>query len=60
VLPRHESWPLVTLQFILGSESGLWARIKRKGKGAGGWDGQQPLKHQQPAQAQLAETKKVQ
>jgi len=30
VLPHHTSWPLVTLQFILGSDSGLFARIKRK------------------------------
>lgn len=32
-LPCHKSWPLVTLQFILGEDSGLFARIKRKGKG---------------------------
>ncbi|KAK0548119.1 sphingolipid delta-4 desaturase [Tilletia horrida] len=30
VLPFHTSWPLVTLQFILGSDSGLFARIKRQ------------------------------
>ncbi len=29
-LPSHSSWPLVTLQFILGTDSGLFARIKRK------------------------------
>jgi sphingolipid 4-desaturase/C4-monooxygenase len=29
-LPYHTSWPLVTLQFILGTDSGLFARIKRK------------------------------
>ncbi|KAK0541516.1 sphingolipid delta-4 desaturase [Tilletia horrida] len=29
VLPFHTSWPMVTLQFILGSDSGLFARIKR-------------------------------
>lgn len=33
VLPRHTSWCLVTLQFILGHESGLYARIKRAAKG---------------------------
>lgn len=32
VLPHHTSWPLVTLQFILGEDSGLFARIKRKSK----------------------------
>lgn len=31
-LPRHTSWPMVTVQFILGTDSGLWARIKRKAK----------------------------
>lgn len=29
VLPHHTSWPLVTLQFIFGEDSGLFARIKR-------------------------------
>ncbi|KDN37239.1 hypothetical protein K437DRAFT_251995 [Tilletiaria anomala UBC 951] len=29
-LPSHRSWPLVTLQFIFGTDSGLFARIKRK------------------------------
>ncbi|KAE8227445.1 hypothetical protein CF319_g55 [Tilletia indica] len=33
VLPHHTSWPLVTLQFILGSDSGLFSRIKRKPAG---------------------------
>ncbi|CAD6893437.1 unnamed protein product [Tilletia controversa] len=33
VLPHHTSWPLVTLQFILGSDSGLFARIKRQPAG---------------------------
>ena len=33
VLPHHTSWPMVTLQFILGEDSGLFARIKRLGKG---------------------------
>lgn len=33
MLPHHTSWPLVTLQFILGEDSGLFARIKRRGKG---------------------------
>ncbi|PWN91852.1 hypothetical protein FA10DRAFT_265686 [Acaromyces ingoldii] len=32
VLPHHTSWPLVTLQFILGEDSGLFARIKRVAK----------------------------
>ncbi|MCO5589928.1 hypothetical protein L7F22_043897 [Adiantum nelumboides] len=32
VLPHHTSWPLVTLQFILGEDSGLFARIKRLNK----------------------------
>lgn len=31
-LPYHTSWPMVTVQFILGTDSGLWARIKRKAK----------------------------
>lgn len=31
-LPYHTSWPMVTVQFILGTDSGLWARIKRKSK----------------------------
>ncbi|CEH13778.1 fatty acid desaturase [Ceraceosorus bombacis] len=35
VLPRHTSWPLVTVQFILGTDSGLYARIKRLSKKAG-------------------------
>lgn len=35
VLPCHTSWPLVTLQFILGTDSGLYARIKRLSKTAG-------------------------
>ncbi|EPQ28704.1 uncharacterized protein PFL1_04007 [Pseudozyma flocculosa PF-1] len=29
ILPHHTSWPMVTLQFILGADSGLFARIKR-------------------------------
>ncbi len=29
VLPRHESWPMVTVRFIVGTDSGLWARVKR-------------------------------
>ncbi|KAN0061671.1 sphingolipid delta-4 desaturase [Thecaphora frezii] len=29
VLPHHTSWPMVTVQFILGTDSGLFARIKR-------------------------------
>lgn len=33
-LPYHTSWPMVTVQFILGTDSGLWARIKRKARGA--------------------------
>jgi sphingolipid delta-4 desaturase len=33
VLPHHTSWPLVTLQFILGEDSGLFARIKRRTTG---------------------------
>ncbi|PWN21182.1 hypothetical protein BCV69DRAFT_282676 [Microstroma glucosiphilum] len=32
-LPCHTSWPMVTVQFILGTDSGLFARIKRVGKG---------------------------
>ncbi|CAO1636146.1 unnamed protein product [Parajaminaea phylloscopi] len=32
-LPAHTSWPMVTVQFILGTDSGLWARIKRRAKG---------------------------
>ncbi|PWN27513.1 hypothetical protein BDZ90DRAFT_220408 [Jaminaea rosea] len=32
-LPSHKSWPMVTVQFILGTDCGLWARIKRKAKG---------------------------
>lgn len=35
-LPYHTSWPMVTVQFILGTDSGLWARIKRKAKVAVG------------------------
>lgn len=31
-LPSHGSWPMVTVQFILGTDSGLWARIKRKAR----------------------------
>lgn len=31
-LPHHTSWPMVTVQFILGTDSGLFARIKRKAK----------------------------
>ncbi|PWZ02184.1 hypothetical protein BCV70DRAFT_198464 [Testicularia cyperi] len=33
-LPHHTSWPMVTLQFILGSDSGLFARIKRANRDA--------------------------
>ncbi|UZJ53570.1 hypothetical protein CBS101457_002890 [Exobasidium rhododendri] len=29
VLPHHTSWPLVTLQFIFGEDSGMFARVKR-------------------------------
>lgn len=32
ILPYHTSWPMVTLQFILGTDSGLFARIKRAPK----------------------------
>ena len=28
-LPHHLSWPMVTVRFILGHDSGLWARVKR-------------------------------
>lgn len=31
-LPHHTSWPMVTLQFILGTDSGLFARVKRPNK----------------------------
>lgn len=31
-LPYHTSWPMVTIQFILGTDSGLFARIKRTPK----------------------------
>lgn len=34
VLPRHTSWPMVTVRFILGTDSGLWARIKRPNRDA--------------------------
>ncbi|CAO1615610.1 unnamed protein product [Sympodiomycopsis kandeliae] len=42
-LPHHTSWPMVTVQFILGTDSGLWARIKRKARGtvAAGYSRQQ-------------------
>lgn len=33
-LPRHESWPMVTVRFILGEDSGLWARVKRVNRDA--------------------------
>ncbi|GAC93556.1 sphingolipid delta 4 desaturase [Pseudozyma hubeiensis SY62] len=33
-LPRHESWPMVTVRFIFGGDSGLWARIKRPNRDA--------------------------
>lgn len=33
-LPRHTSWPMVTVRFILGSDSGLWARVKRPNRDA--------------------------
>ncbi|SOV09300.1 related to dihydroceramide delta(4)-desaturase [Ustilago sp. UG-2017a] len=33
-LPRHESWPMVTVRFILGDDSGLWARCKRENRDA--------------------------
>lgn len=28
-LPQHTSWPLVTAQFVFGTDSGIWARVKR-------------------------------
>ncbi|CDS00153.1 related to dihydroceramide delta(4)-desaturase [Sporisorium scitamineum] len=33
-LPRHTSWPMVTVRFIWGSDSGLWARVKRPNRDA--------------------------
>lgn len=33
-LPRHTSWPMVTVRFILGDDSGLWARVKRPNRDA--------------------------
>lgn len=33
-LPRHTSWPMVTVRFILGNDSGLWARVKRPNRDA--------------------------
>lgn len=33
-LPQHTSWPMVTVRFILGNDSGLWARIKRPNRDA--------------------------
>ncbi|EST05539.1 Fatty acid desaturase, type 1 [Kalmanozyma brasiliensis GHG001] len=34
VLPRHTSWPMVTVRFVLGGDSGLWARVKRVNRDA--------------------------
>ena len=38
-LPCHKSWPLVTCQFILDKEVGLWCRVKRAqgGRLVGSW-----------------------
>ena len=38
-LPCHKSWPLVTWQFILDKEVGLWCRVKRAqgGRLVGSW-----------------------
>ncbi|SPO25395.1 related to dihydroceramide delta(4)-desaturase [Ustilago trichophora] len=33
-LPQHTSWPMVTVRFILGQDSGLWARVKRLNRDA--------------------------
>lgn len=50
VLPHHTSWPLVTLQFILGEDSGLFARIKRHTKGAQGSEGCAKVLVKQPGE----------
>ncbi|CBQ73034.1 related to dihydroceramide delta(4)-desaturase [Sporisorium reilianum SRZ2] len=33
-LPRHTSWPMVTVRFVFGGDSGLWARVKRMNRDA--------------------------
>lgn len=45
VLPHHTSWPLVTLQFILGEDSGLFSRIKRR-------NAQQDQAHTSPSEGE--------
>jgi sphingolipid delta-4 desaturase len=53
VLPHHTSWPLVTLQFIFGEDSGLFARIKRHNTKS--QSQQQQNQHHQPQELATTE-----